>query len=310
MSSPASGSEVRYAFVPETAYGETPATPAFQVMRVTGGGLKSNKSTTTSKEINSTGEVKAETLVGIDVAGSYPFELSYGSFDAFFAAALHGTWTNNVLKNGTVQHSFTVEETVNLADGSSYSRFLGVEVNSVSLSLNSREDITGSLDLMGKLETLDDAEIAGATYVAANDEPVLAASMDMGTLTVTGITDPIDIKSITLSVGRNLRTRPVIGSLYSLRKGRGQLDVTGTIECYFESRELYQKVLDHGIAEVSFTVGAASGKKYTFRIPKAQFLDGSRTTGGNTEDVMVSIPIRGLKDSTSGCSIQITRAVA
>lgn len=310
MSDPVSGSDVRYAIVPETAFAVTPAAPAFQLLRVTSGGLRTNKTTSVSDEINADGNVKDETLVGLDVSGAYNFELSYGSFDMLLEAALMGAWAGDVLKNARLPHSFTIEETVPLSVGSSYSRFRGLEVSGFNLSLTAQEKITGSFDLSGHSETLDAATLTDATYAPANDEPVLSTSADVGALTVTGVAGPIDLKSLSLKVANNLRARPVVGSPYSLRKGRGRCDVTVTLEAYFETNALYQQVLAHGLGALSLTIGAASGKKYTITIPKLRFLDGQRTTGGNTDDVMVSIPCRGILDSTSGCSIQITRAVA
>jgi len=41
----ANGSGSRIAFVAETAYGTTPATPVFKVLRVTGGGMRTDKTT-------------------------------------------------------------------------------------------------------------------------------------------------------------------------------------------------------------------------------------------------------------------------
>lgn len=309
MSSPASGSDVRYAIVPETAYAVTPTAPAFHLLRLTSGGLRTNKTTSVSDEINADGNVKDETLVGLDVSGAYNFEFSYGAFDMLLEAALMGAWTGDVLKNARVPHSFTIEEMLPLEVGASYSRFRGVEVEGLNLSLSSREKITGSFDLMGHSETLDAVALTDATYAAANDDPVFSASADVAGVTVTGVSGPIDLKSLTLKVANNLRSRPVVGSLYSLRKGRGRCDVTGTMECYFESNALYQQVLAHGFGALSLPIGSVSGKKYTLSIPKLRFLDGQRTTGGNTDDVMVSVPFRGVLDSATGCSIQMTRAV-
>ena len=53
-----------------------------------------------------------------------------------------------------------------------------------------------------------------------------------------------------------------------------------------------------------------TNEKYTFLIPVARFLDGERMPGGNSDDVMVTIPFRGIYDATSAASIVITRNVA
>ena len=69
-------------------------------------------------------------------------------------------------------------------------------------------------------------------------------------------------------------------------------------------------MLDHGGGALSFVAGSGANKKYRFTFPKIIFLDGTVPSGGNTDDVMVSIPWRAVYDPTEGCSVKIERAVA
>jgi len=118
------------------------------------------------------------------------------------------------------------------------------------------------------------------------------------------------VRSITLEITNNQRVRPTVGSLYSEEPGTGRFEVTGTLQAYFESNDLYQKVLDHGGGAIALTVGAATTKKYTVSMPNVQFLNGSRVIGGNDQDIMVEIPYRAIYDGTAACTLQFTRAVA
>lgn len=306
----ANGSERRTAYVAETIFGTTPATPSFKLLRITGGGLRTNKGTTTIDEIQADRNVRDELMTSQDVTGSYDFELSGDTFDDFMAAALRGAWATNVLKNGILRPSFTVEETINFGGTNSFSRFAGVMVNSMSLNLPSRQKVTGSFGLMGVQETLDTAIVTGATYAAANTNQPATSSGNVGTLTVTGTTTPIRLKSLSLEVNNEMRVRDAVGSLYSAEFGVGRCNVTGTAELYFEGNDQYAAVLAHGSGAIQFTVGVEANKKYTILIPKARFLDGAPNKGGNTDDVMLNLPFRGIFDSTTNASIQITRAVA
>ncbi|KQP61110.1 phage tail protein [Methylobacterium sp. Leaf108] len=306
----ANGSERRTAYVAETAFGVTPATPSFKLLRITGGSLRSSKGTVVSDEIQADRNIRDELMVSKDVTGSYDFELSGDTFDDFIAASLRGAWATNVLKNGVLRPSFTVEETLNFGGTSSFSRFRGVAVNSMSLSLPSRQKVTGSFALMGAEEALDSVIVTGATYAAAATTQPATASANVGTLSVGGTTTPFRVKSLSLEIGNELRIRDAVGTLTSAEFGAGRCNVTGTVECYFEGNDQYQAVLDHGAGAISFTVGVEANKKYTFLIPKARFLDGARNPGGNTDDAMLSIPFRGVFDPTTQASIQITRLVA
>lgn len=305
----ASGAEVRVAYVAEATFGTVPATPAFKTVRATNGGLRTTKATGTSDERRADRNVSDEYMLGKDSAGSYDFELSYGTFDDFFEAALGGTWTTNVLKNGVTKKSFTIEETIELGATDAFSRFRGAMVNGFTLDITAREAITGSMDIMAVEEQLATAIVTGATYAAATTSPVLTASAHVGTVTFGAFASP-KIRRISLDVTNNLRTRPTIGTLFSQEFGTGRFDVTGTIECYFEDQAIYTAVMNHDTAAISVTVGATTANKYTILIPKAQLGDGDRVIGGTDDDIMVAIPFRGVFDTATAASLQITRAVA
>ncbi|MDR7036111.1 hypothetical protein J2X36_000847 [Methylobacterium sp. BE186] len=307
----ASGSGRRIAYVAETVFGTTPDTPSFKTFRSTGGGPRTNKTTGTSDEIQPDRNVRDEFQLGQDVAGDYNFELAYGNLDDLLEGALFSAWATNVLKNGSNLKSFTLEETLDLQGASSYSRFLGAVVNTLSLSIGARAKVTGAVGIMAQKETLDTAIVSGATYAAPGTDPISTASANVANLTLSGVTPNPKVRSLTLEVNNNLRTRPLVGNLYTESFGYGMCDVTGTLECYFESNTLYAAALAHsGGGALSFTVGNAANKKYTVLVPKLILGNAERRPGGNTDDVMVSIPFRGVYDSTAACSLQITRAVS
>lgn len=303
----ASGADTRVAYVAESTFGTTPATPSFKALRVTSGGLSTSKQTLVSEELRGDQNVVDELQVGQDVEGSYPFELSYGSFDDWIEAALGGSWTSNVLKNGQTARFFTVEEIIELGATDSYRRFAGCMINEFSLNVASRQRITGSFGVLGRQETLATAIVSGATYADPSSEGIMTAGTSVGTVTV-GALSGLCLTSLSLTVNRNLRPRHCISDIYSHQMTYGSCDVTGQAEVYFESNAAYQAVLDHGSAAISVTLGHDANKKYTIAIPKARWLDGAVRIGGKNDDIMVEMPFRGVLDTDH--SIQITRAVA
>lgn len=305
----ASGSGRQIAYTAESVFGAVPATPTWKVLRTTGGTLRTNKGTVVSDEVRADRNVSDELMVSQDVTGSYPFEFSFGTFDDLLEAALCGTWAGNVVKNGIVQRSLSFEERLDLGGGAfSFSRFDGCQVNALSLALNTRGLITGSVDLMGQNETLDTGIVAGATYTAANTKQVQTSSTGVAGLTLAG--GAAKIRQLSLQINNNMRTRPLVGSLFTDSFGYGRADITGSAQFYFENNALYQQVLNHGGGAINFTVGSVANEKYVFSLPNCRFLDGERAPGGITDDAMVTIPFRAIFDGASGASIQITRAVA
>jgi hypothetical protein len=306
----ASGSGVRVAAVAETTFGVTPATPSFDTLRVTSGGLRTQKATGTSNERQPDRNVRDEYELGQDVVGSYDFELSYGSFDAILAAVLGSDWATNVLKNGLTPKYFTFEETYELGATDTFRRFDGCRVNTFSLNIGARAAITGSMSIMGRAETLAEAILTGATYADPLDTPVSTASANVASLTVSGVDPAPKVRSLSMEINNGVRTRPVVGSKFSEEFGEGRFNLTGNLEAYFQNKALYERVLSHGNGAVSFVVGNAANEKYRITIPNMKFGDGNITAGGNDDDVMAVIPYRGLLDATEDCTLKIERAVA
>jgi hypothetical protein len=305
----ASGSGVRVAAIAESVFGTTPTTPAFQTLRTTNGGLRTNKSTGTSNERQADRNVRDEFELGQDVSGSYDFELTYGTFDTILEALLFNTWASDVLINGVTPKSLTIEETYELGATDSFRRFTGCMVNTMSLAIGARAAVTGSFGIMGKQEALATAIVTGATYGDPSATPVATASANVASLVIGSISPAPVVRSIQLQISNNLRTRPSVGTKYSAEFGAGRFDVTGTLECYFQSNALYTEVLAHALADLAFTVGVATTEKYTFEIGNLRLGDGNVTAGGNDDDIMVSIPFRGLLNDDD-CTLSITREVA
>jgi hypothetical protein len=307
----ATGSTAKIAFIPEVTAGTTPATPAFEYLRVTGGGMRSAKATEVSEELRSDRNVVDEMLVGLDAAGTYPFELIYGALDDFIEGALFSSWSSNVIVNGTTRKTFTIEETLELGATDSYSRFLASQVNTLSLDISARRKITGSLGMMAQKEVPATTPISGATYTAVNDYTPLTASASVGNLTLTGgsITAP-KVRRVTVDINNNLRGRPLVGDVYSaVEMAEGSFDVTGVIEAYFDQHELYKAVLDHAALGLTMTIGQVTGQKYTFNLPACRIMDGSRVIGGRNDDIIASLPYRAIYNSGILGTMQITRAV-
>ncbi len=302
-----SGSTRRIGYVNEVTFGTTPNTPTIKVMRVTGGGGRFNKVTGTSDEIRADRNVSDEFMLGKDGTASYDFELSYGSIDDILENALFSNFTTDILKNGVIAKSMSIEETREGGVTDYFSLYKGSRVNTLSLNFAARQAVTGSVGFLFKEEVISTVA-AGTVYTAVNSNPILTASSHVTDLTIAGAGTP-KVRSISMEINNNLRTRPVIAAVLSEEFGEGKFDVTGTAEAYFENHTWYQTMLDHGNSNVSITVGAASGSKYTFRVPKAIWGTGEIVGGGNNDDIIVRMPFRGVYDSGQSCTLKVERAV-
>lgn len=91
----ANGSRHSMRYVAETVYGQTPATPAFKMIRHTGTNIGLTKNTLQSEELRSDRQIADFRHGTRQVGGEIAVELSYGSFDDALEALLCGTWVPN-----------------------------------------------------------------------------------------------------------------------------------------------------------------------------------------------------------------------
>lgn len=302
-------SQMRLAYIAESTEGTTPSTPAFTVARITGESLAPNIAHASSDEIRADGNVPDLTQVGMAAGGNVNFELSYGSFDDWLESLLRSAWSSNVLKNGVTPKSFTLEKTIEAGSTDQYHRFTGARANSMSLAIRANDKVTGSFGFMARTMTTAQAIITGATYTAANTNPIINAATNFASLTMTGVTSP-EVTSLNLNINSNTRHKPVVGSLGAKGIGQGQFVVTGDMDVYFETNDLYDLFLAGTGSDLSFRLGGDSTLKYDFVLGTIKFTGGQVIAGGNGQDVMANMQFQALYDSSDAATLKITRTPA
>ena len=303
----ADGSQLAY--IKESEWGTTPATPAWQILRLTGESFKIARETKQSAEITPERNVSDLIHIGGGASGGFNFEMSYGAYDDIFASMLYGAWDDNVLVNGVTQSSLSFEKKF-LVDTATYNyfRYTGMVPNTMNLSIAAGEIITGSFDFMGKGGSVAATAIASSTYVDAAAENVLSASSHVGALSL-GSFATAKILNLNLSATNNLMSARVIGSLDNADIGAGQFNVSGSVEIYFEDKAVYEAYLNATEMALSVTMGSITAKKYTIELPRIKFSDGEVVASGQNSYVMANMSFQALGDPTEECTMKITRAV-
>lgn len=311
----ANASQNRLSMITETAWGTTPATPAFTNLRMTAENLAPNKNTVRSNEIRPDRNISDEIMTGRAVEGGIDVELSYGVYDKLIQSLMFSSWSSDVIKNGAgVGESMTLERRIALPSGSyDYMRFVGCVVNQMSLDISAGEIITGRFDMMGKWGGRATSIITGATYTDSDDAAVMSAASQFGSLSMDGITGTPKIRSISIQMTNNIRQQDALGSVDAIGLAPGRFEATGSMEVYFENGNMFDAFLNHDDVALEFTLGSVTAEKYTFLFPTIK-LGGNpgSNTGGNDEDVMATFDFTAIYDrlTSEAAAVKITRAVA
>lgn len=295
----ASGSRHEISFCGETTFGDPPITPTMLRFRNTGTTLNLSKDTFASDEIRSDREVSDLRHGNRRVQGDLNFELSYGAFDEWIAAALFGTWGSNVLKGGVTPQSKTIER--RFLDIPRYLQYKGCMPTRMTLGMQpGNRMIAGSFGIIGK-EMIDSSTSLGTPTDVALNPP-----MDSFTGSISEGGSPIaTITGFNLTVDNRLDPGYYLGSALVQDIEPGRRVVTGNVTANFRDTALLTKFLNETSTVLSITIDGVGGD-YTILLPRVKYTGGDIQMNGD-QRIGQNLPFQALLDPTVASSIQITR---
>lgn len=309
----AATSSTRSAYVVETVNGTTPTTPAFKTMHVPLM-LKAVPDVIQGRSLIAGGARYGRGVQGIDVTGTIEDTLKYGVNDDLLATLLQGSWSANVLKNGTAYNTVSVENTFPAGAGGTltFLRYRGVEAQSGTLTLKARSPANISLELFGLgSDAATTTLITGATYTNPTDIDPISSGADIGTITMAGYTlDCMESLEINMAF-ENRDAQPRIMSDDFCGVTRGDFLPVLTANMYIEANFLaiYNAARgNHTAFAVTIPVGSTTLKKYSILFPKCRF--GETEVDMSGASLMQKIQILPEYDTGISAVMQITRAVA
>jgi hypothetical protein len=307
-----SADRVRVAFVKQTGVPPaTPALPVFTVGRITGEGVAFAPTTTTSGELDPSGNIRDSILTGGESTGDVSLEVSdHDAFEEYLQAVAGAQFVADILKNGPEQTYYLFEKMFPdiPVDGSdSYHRFDRTSFATLSLSIAPGSPITASVGVMGGTMALDTAIIAGATYPDPGTDPVLVPQDVV--VSVGGIAATSCFSSVELSFDTNSRAIQCIGTLGTKETIRGRLNCTIAATLYYATDAPVQALLDQSEFAVSVQLNDADDAlEYLFEFPRCKMTTAPVVASGTDTDVTVALSIQALFDEVEQCTVKITRA--
>lgn len=218
------------------------------------------------------------------------------------------TISGSMLRNGSTEHSYAIERRLEDLDPDVFFAFAGMMVNSVSMSVQANSILTGAFDFIGKSATVATGAMSTGSLTAANTNKVLNAVANVANiLEDNAAVATCLIRGVDFSVNNNLRGLDSIGQLGNCDIGIGQCDVTGSLEVYFQNKDLYAKYIAGTETSLSFRAADASGNAYIVTFHRIKFSADTVNTPGANSDIMESISWTSLRDETYDCQVQIDK---
>jgi len=309
----ADADQVTVKYVVESTYGVTPTDSSnWKYLRITGENLTAEPVTEESEELPGTQKGVVDVVNnGQTVGGDIPFEFSAATFDDMLEAALGGTWTTNVLTDGNTERSFTFEK--NYPDISQFIAYKGETVNSLSLSMQKKTKISGSVGFTGAQAVTSGTSLVGLGSVAAvNEKPIFRTG---STVTNVQIDDTnisalgVRLHGVDLSIAVGTEPEDTVDANFASGVSTNDLKITLSISAYFDNLEIYNRIINTTAFKFEITVADSDGNSYAFVFPRCKFLSGTPDGASKGSAINISGEAVATADKTAGYAIQVTRTL-
>lgn len=292
-----------------------PTTGATRFRLNSGAGLKFARTVINPGEVRSDGQTAMARMGGRSVTGTYPTDISVGSFDDLIAAVLRGTWvagtdpvTKQVLPSSTpVRRSFAFEQYY--ADMDQTELYTGNRISSMKVMAKPNAMATIEFGVVGA-----DMQVLAAAASPYFTTPALSTSI--GLVTEDGVIQlggapVLDFTGCDFTVDLKCKGEPVIGSAITPDVFESNMVISGTITALVKDLARVTSSLAETELALSLKLvePAPSTGFITFLIPRLK-LDIPTKTLGNDGALIATIPFVVGKDETLGGMIEVQTSAA
>lgn len=216
-------------------------------------------------------------------------------------------WFGDQIKNGTTATSLSIEKGFLDQTTPTYIVNTGMQVNTASLAVNSKNKITGSFAFMG-MGGSESTTVLDASYDAATTGAVMAANANVGRLGENGsqLTSPNWASQFDFQVNNNLRTIEAVDSVSPVLVNPGECTVTGTITTYFGSDTILAKLYAGTLTSFNCRV-AKNSQALIFAFPSVTLTTGVPAATAKNTDVVLTSAFSATIDTTTNAQILLDR---
>lgn len=300
----AQGSRSSLAYIAESTFGTTPATPTLANLPINSHSLDLTKDRVEGNEIQADRMPRVDRHGNRQAGGSIEVDLRKGDFDALFESAFLNTYSTNVLKVGTTPKFFSMEDRA--VDIGQYRLFKGMSVSTMSVSIAPNQMVTGTFEMVGKDMT--------QSSTSATASPITASSANAPFDSYSGVISDggsgiAIVTSLEFSLTNSFAPTFVVGSSTTPQLEFGRAVVEGTMTVYYENAALINKFLNETESSIEVTVDDPTGTSdYTFLFPRVKY-NGASVPLANPQSRLITLPFVALYDSTENTNLKLTRSV-
>ena len=298
------GSRTQLAYVVESTYGTTPATPAMVSLPFVTHSVDLTKTRVQSAEITPDRMPRIDRHGQRTVTGDISVEMRPADYDFLLEDALFGSFSSNVLNTGTTVSSFTLED--GALDITQYRAFTGCMVNTMQMSIAPNQMTTATFGIIGKNMTQSTSPLDATLTAASNNEPFDSFS---GAISEGGSTIAY-VNTIDFTLNNNLNPTFALGAVTTPQMEFGMSTLEGTMTVFYQDAALITKFLNETESSLSIVLDdRVAGLNYTLLMPRIK-INGAAVPVASPASRLLTIPFVALRDSSTGTQLRITRTTS
>lgn len=216
---------------------------------------------------------------------------------------------DGMVRNGTVEQSYTIAEFFNDATVLTRRHFLGMRVKGFTWDMKTAALLTGKFSFIGKSASYTTSGFSGESSVPASTTPIMNCVTNIQSILYDGavLGSPGSVMSLSLELDNGHRGQKGLGVLGNAGVVGSQLSVKVTASQYFESKTEADKFKTATGFRFSFILVDAVGNAYGVTLPFCKYDSFKVNSSQLDADVMASTSFQALLDPVSNCMIQMVR---
>ena len=179
----------------------------------------------------------------------------------------------------------------------------------MTLTLAAGQIITGSVSMVAASASYQTTRKSGATDLAPPTYPVMNATSNIARLGFAGSVISDYVMQATIDIDNSITQSMAVGTLYAVGLVNGDLNVTGTLNAYFEDITLIQDLLNNSATSLNFVIADPLNPQeaYILDLPQAKLTSAQVNDVAKNRAVMQSIGFRAVLSPTYGYTAKLIR---
>ena len=216
------------------------------------------------------------------------------------------------IKNDVKTKSFTMLQSFLDHSPVTHQLFKGMRIGTMNMELRSKQIVTFTVNAQGTGGEITDVSNAGLTnssILPATTDVIINSSSNVAELREGGskIASPNYVTGMTVGINNNPRNDDAVGYETAINIGGGTFQLTGTLNTYFGSKAMVEKVIKNTKTSLMLNFKDNDGQRIVWDMPLVKYSAGSPSVSGKNAADTADLGYTALKHPEYGFTLSVAK---